>query len=63
MQNVSTPNDYAVTYVDAFDNTVTVMVCKYQEGPEWIVRRATEFGGPHNVMNDKLCGCSFTCFS
>ncbi len=70
--NVSTPNDFALTYQDAFDNTVTVMVCKFQGSDDlhlgtsddvWRVRKATEFGGPMNTIYDRLEGCESNCFS
>ena len=53
LTNVSTPNDYALQYRDAFNNVTTLYVCKWQTGP-WTVRRSVEFGSPDNVMWDHV---------
>lgn len=60
--NVSTPNDFALEWHDAFGNRVTIFVCKYQEAP-WTVRKSTEFGSPDNVIWETLEGCQADCFS
>jgi hypothetical protein len=64
MKITSTPNDYAAEVQDRHGNTVTVMVCKYQEGDTWMVRTATAFGGNNeNVFWDTPARLTGNCFS